>query len=102
MSSALSSSADDLMGKETDKTDYDGLSVRKSDFPVPIGIKVGRGTRVVIISGPNAGGKTASMKTLGLASLMAKAGMYLPAGGHPTLPWFDLVLADIGDHQVGA
>ncbi|GAV77925.1 MutS_V domain-containing protein/Smr domain-containing protein [Cephalotus follicularis] len=70
-----------------------------SDFPVPIDIKVECGTRVVVISGPNTGGKTASMKTLGLASLMSKAGMYLPAKNNPRLPWFDLVLADIGDPQ---
>ncbi|KAL9688117.1 hypothetical protein QQ045_032531 [Rhodiola kirilowii] len=50
-------------------------------------------------AGPNTGGKTASMKTLGLASLMSKAGMYLSAGNQPKIPWFDLVLADIGDHQ---
>jgi DNA mismatch repair protein MutS2 len=55
---------------------------------------------VVVISGPNTGGKTASMKTLGLASLMSKAGMHLPAKTSPKLPWFDLILADIGDHQV--
>ncbi|XP_052202898.1 uncharacterized protein LOC127808411 [Diospyros lotus] len=70
-----------------------------SDFPVPIDIKIGCATKVVVISGPNTGGKTASMKTLGLASLMSKAGMYLPAKRQPKLPWFDLVLADIGDHQ---
>lgn len=70
------------------------------DFPVPIDIKVARETRVVIISGPNTGGKTASMKTLGLASLMSKAGMYLPSKNHPRVPWFNLVLADIGDQQV--
>ncbi|KAK0579326.1 hypothetical protein LWI29_024589 [Acer saccharum] len=75
------------------------LSKGVSDFPIPIDIKVEHGTRVVVISGPNTGGKTASMKTLGLASLMSKAGMYLPAKNHPRLPWFDLVLADIGDHQ---
>uniref|UniRef100_A0A9I9CF03 Smr domain-containing protein n=1 Tax=Cucumis melo TaxID=3656 RepID=A0A9I9CF03_CUCME len=69
------------------------------DFPMPIEIKIMHQTRVVVISGPNTGGKTASLKTLGLASLMAKAGMYLPAKNHPKLPWFDLVLADIGDHQ---
>lgn len=71
-----------------------------SDFPVPIDFRVGCGTRVVVISGPNTGGKTASIKTLGLASIMSKAGMYLPAKDHPKLPWFNLVLADIGDHQV--
>ncbi|XP_010241959.1 PREDICTED: uncharacterized protein LOC104586426 isoform X2 [Nelumbo nucifera] len=70
-----------------------------SVFPVPIDIKVGHATKVVVISGPNTGGKTASMKTLGLASLMSKAGMYLPARNCPRLPWFDLVLADIGDNQ---
>ncbi|KAJ4975318.1 hypothetical protein NE237_000424 [Protea cynaroides] len=69
------------------------------DFPVPIDIKVGHSIKVVVISGPNTGGKTASMKTLGLASLMSKAGMYLPAKNYPRLPWFDLVLADIGDNQ---
>ncbi|THG12665.1 hypothetical protein TEA_026792 [Camellia sinensis var. sinensis] len=69
------------------------------DFPVPIDIKVGCSTKVVVISGPNTGGKTASMKTLGLASVMSKAGMYLPAKRQPRLPWFDLILADIGDHQ---
>ncbi|OMO65175.1 hypothetical protein COLO4_31493 [Corchorus olitorius] len=70
-----------------------------SSFPVPIDIKVQSGTRVVVISGPNTGGKTASMKTLGLASIMSKAGMYLPAKRQPRVPWFDLVLADIGDSQ---
>ncbi|KAK4361109.1 hypothetical protein RND71_020061 [Anisodus tanguticus] len=39
------------------------------------------------------------MKTLGLASMMLKAGMYLPAQNQPRLPWFDLILADIGDQQ---
>ncbi|KAK7362856.1 hypothetical protein VNO77_04980 [Canavalia gladiata] len=70
-----------------------------SEFPVPVDFKIGHGTRVVVISGPNMGGKTASMKTLGLASLMSKAGMHLPAKNNPKLPWFDLILADIGDHQ---
>ncbi|CAN4078950.1 unnamed protein product [Withania somnifera] len=68
-------------------------------FPVPIDIKIAHGTVVVVISGPNTGGKTASMKTLGLASMMLKAGMYLPAQNQPRLPWFDLILADIGDQQ---
>lgn len=70
------------------------------DFPVPVDFKIRNGTRVVVISGPNTGGKTASMKTLGLASLMSKAGMHLPAKTSPKLPWYDLILADIGDHQV--
>ncbi|KAK9150093.1 hypothetical protein Syun_008402 [Stephania yunnanensis] len=77
----------------------ESISEDESDPPVPIDIKIKSGTKVVVISGPNAGGKTASMKTLGLASLMSKAGLYLPAKNRPTLPWFDLVLTDIGDHQ---
>ncbi|VVA95684.1 unnamed protein product [Arabis nemorensis] len=68
-------------------------------FPVPIDIKVESGTKVVVISGPNTGGKTALLKTLGLISLMSKSGMYLPAKNSPRLPWFDLILADIGDPQ---
>ncbi|KAL3519738.1 hypothetical protein ACH5RR_017887 [Cinchona calisaya] len=67
--------------------------------PVPVDIKIGYDVKVVVISGPNTGGKTASMKTLGLASIMLKAGMYLSAQKNPELPWFDLILADIGDHQ---
>ncbi|ESQ38856.1 hypothetical protein EUTSA_v10022461mg [Eutrema salsugineum] len=68
-------------------------------FPVPIDIKVESRSKVVIISGPNTGGKTALLKTLGLISLMSKSGMYLPAKNCPRLPWFDLILADIGDPQ---
>ncbi|XP_078442153.1 DNA mismatch repair protein MutS, type 2 isoform X2 [Wolffia australiana] len=66
---------------------------------VPVDMKIRKGSRVVVISGPNTGGKTATMKSLGLASLMAKAGMFLPAKSTPSLPWFDQVLVDIGDHQ---
>lgn len=69
-------------------------------FPVPIDIKVESRSKVVVISGPNTGGKTALLKTLGLISLMSKSGMYLPAKNRPRLPWFDLILADIGDPQV--
>lgn len=71
----------------------------KTVSPVPVDVKIGCNIKVVVISGPNTGGKTASMKTLGLASIMSKAGMYLPAQNNPQLPWFDLILADIGDHQ---
>ncbi|CAJ1936454.1 unnamed protein product [Sphenostylis stenocarpa] len=84
-------------GNGTMATKYTSHSM--SDFPVPVDFKIGRGTKVVVISGPNTGGKTASMKTLGLASLMSKAGMHLPAKNNAKLPWFDLILADIGDHQ---
>ncbi|CAH2065555.1 unnamed protein product [Thlaspi arvense] len=68
-------------------------------LPVPIDIKIESRSKVVVISGPNTGGKTALLKTLGLISLMSKSGMFLPAKNCPRLPWFDLILADIGDPQ---
>ncbi|XP_020676521.1 uncharacterized protein LOC110095353 isoform X2 [Dendrobium catenatum] len=71
----------------------------KSESPVPVDIKIRASKKVVVISGPNTGGKTATLKTLGLASLMSKAGMFLPAKKKPRIPWFDQILADIGDHQ---
>lgn len=61
---------------------------------VPIDLVVPRGTSVVAVTGPNTGGKTASLKTLGLLALMAKAGMYLPVVGDGrgvTMAWFDQV-----------
>ncbi|MDB9526209.1 endonuclease MutS2 [Oscillatoria sp. CS-180] len=66
---------------------------------VPIDIVVNPRTRVVAITGPNTGGKTVTLKTLGLAALMAKAGMFIPAKEPVEIPWFDQILADIGDEQ---
>ncbi|MEM9273216.1 MAG: endonuclease MutS2, partial [Cyanobacteria bacterium P01_F01_bin.143] len=66
---------------------------------VPIDVKIEPQTRVVAITGPNTGGKTVTLKTIGLAALMAKAGIFVPAKVPVEIPWFDEVLADIGDEQ---
>ncbi len=66
---------------------------------VPVTVTVGPELRVVAITGPNTGGKTVTLKSVGLAALMARAGLFLPCQGTPRLPWCGLVLADIGDEQ---
>ena len=66
---------------------------------VPIDLLIQPQLRVVAITGPNTGGKTVTLKTLGLAVLMAKVGLFVPAREPVELPWFEQVLADIGDEQ---
>ncbi len=66
---------------------------------VPIDVSIQPQIKVVAITGPNTGGKTVTLKTIGLAALMAKAGMFVPAKEPVELPWFESVLADIGDEQ---
>jgi len=76
-------------------------AARKPGFTVvPNDVELGASAaRVLVISGPNAGGKTVYLKTLGLAALMARAGLLLPAAPGSRIGFFDHVLADIGDHQ---
>jgi DNA mismatch repair protein MutS2 len=64
----------------------------------PMSLSLDGENRVLVISGPNAGGKTIVLKTLGLLSLMARAGLPVPAD-EAVFPWFEEVLADIGDAQ---
>jgi len=73
---------------------------REGGHPVvPVTISVAESLRVVAITGPNTGGKTVGLKSVGLAALMARAGLFLPCTGSPRLPWCAQVLADIGDEQ---
>ncbi|XP_024377064.1 uncharacterized protein [Physcomitrium patens] len=71
----------------------------EENAPVPIDVRVVGETKVVAITGPNTGGKTATIKTVGLAALMAKSGLFVLGIEPVVLPWFDAVLADIGDEQ---
>ncbi|MGB3671496.1 MAG: endonuclease MutS2 [Phormidesmis sp.] len=66
---------------------------------VPTDLVMRSDLRVVAITGPNTGGKTVTLKTLGLTAIMAKVGMFISAKEPVELPWFDSVLADIGDEQ---
>jgi DNA mismatch repair protein MutS2 len=66
---------------------------------VPIDVVIQPHIKVVAVTGPNTGGKTVMLKNLGLAVLMAKAGLFVPAKDPVEIPWFDQVLADIGDEQ---
>jgi len=73
---------------------------RQGGHPVvPVSLVVAPELRVVAITGPNTGGKTVTLKSVGLAALMARAGLFLPCSGTPRLPWCAQVLADIGDEQ---
>ena len=66
---------------------------------VPVDLLISPQIRVVTITGPNTGGKTVTLKTLGLAAVMAKVGLFIPAREPVEMPWFRQILADIGDEQ---
>lgn len=93
---------------------YDGAAVQESDGEarliaarhpllgadaVPVSLRVGPPATMLVITGPNTGGKTVALKTLGLLALMRQSGLRLPCDGESELPVFDGVYADVGDQQ---
>ena len=73
------------------------LSLRKE--VVPLNFEPPKNIKTVIITGPNAGGKTVAMKTVGLLSKMAMCGLHIPADGQSKIPYLNQFLMDIGDRQ---
>ena len=93
-------------GSEPDFNEEGRVRIKKGRHPlldpkkvVPVDIRIGEDFTMLVISGPNTGGKTVSLKTVGLFTLLGQSGLHIPASDHSELAVFDEIYADIGDEQ---
>jgi DNA mismatch repair protein MutS2 len=98
----LAAELDGIRAETTDRAEVILLGARHPGLTgrvVPIDIRIGDGYTALVVTGPNTGGKTVTLRTLGLLSLMHQAGLHIPAETGSRLPIFRDVFADIGDEQ---
>lgn len=92
-----------VLPKLNDEGFIDLIQARNPRIPaenvVPINISLGRDYRILVITGPNTGGKTVSLKTYGLLTLMAMSGLHIPAAENSEISIFNKIYTDIGDEQ---
>ena len=98
--------SDKMRAIAPEMNDAGRINLRKARHPlidpekvVPISVRLGDDFDTMIVTGPNTGGKTVTLKTIGLLTLMAECGLHIPAGDGSCLSTFELILADIGDEQ---
>jgi DNA mismatch repair protein MutS2 len=95
-----------LKGEEPKLSEDGTLVLRSARHPlldpqkvVPIDVEVGGAYRTLVVTGPNTGGKTVTLKTIGLLSMMAQSGLHIPASCESRIPVYQEIFADIGDEQ---